>query len=761
MTRSPAQPFLIGILVSVAAICVALAQAPPPPDSRSIRGEVSDPDGVPLRRARIVVSSYSNDTVFTDDDGRFVIERVLSTTLTVRVTKAGYTEDVATVDANERASVRFTLARSAALGGRVRDTFGAPVTDAYVIARLIQPVGTPTKAASSVRPFVKTDAWGDFRLGGLPPGEYEVSAARVASNTPRQRQNLENVLFGPRPALTASSETQRIRLAPGDERPIDFTLDGPSEPCAVTPDSWPPGAGTAVIRGRVVGASGEPLPCATVRIQRPASIVRQVQTNAQGAYAIDGLPAGSFAVAASKLGYVRLAYGQRVPQDPELPVSLRTGEQRRSIDFVLPVDPVVTGTVRDERGEPVTGIRVMPIQLVRMEGRTTAIAPGAFPIFSDDSGRFRLPVPVPGKYLIAATSSADISMTQQGRAHVYATTYYPGTSDLSTAQPVDVEVGRNVSAIDIQLIPSFAATVSGIVLDAGGRPFSGRISLSGSVRSNAVMSASRTAQADATGAFIIRNVPPGDYVVSAAPERQFGMRHVTVVDTDPPPVLIRASAGASVAGGVLIDGIPAPDDAGITVTAYPVDLDLAPPSNGPRGSLGSSVLEGARFRLAGITGRARLSVATPKCESCYVKTAFVNGADAVDSGFDPGVEGSSVSDAGILVSAAGASLEARVRGEPATSTSSVILVVFSTDRELWYPRSQHVKTPPAASRPARRVTGLPPGPYFVAAYDARAVHVDGGSWNDPSLLERLASRAQRITLAERELRIVDLPLIAD
>jgi hypothetical protein len=302
------------------------------------------------------------------------------------------------------------------------------------------------------------------------------------------------------------------------------------------------------------------------------------------------------------------------------------------------------------------------------------------------------------------------------------------------------------------------------VFDADGRPFKGRVTLSVSARSGAVPADSWLAPTDASGRFEVRGVPPGGYVVKGldAPfdARQFAIRWVQVADVDPAPITMTVSEGATVDGSLIVEGTSSPDRQGIVVSAQPVDPDYAP--NGAAFLMAgvamgtSSTLEGGRFRLARVRGPSRLHVRTPGCESCYVKSAFVNGADAVDTPFDFGVAGN-YGDVEIVVSEGGATLEGRVTDDRDDAVSTFSVIVFSTQSDLWYPGSRHSKS--GQSRDGVfRIAGLPPGQYYVAAVSRTDRAAALGSLNDPELFEQLSARAQRVTLSERDRRALNLRL---
>jgi hypothetical protein len=104
---------------------------------------------------------------------------------------------------------------------------------------------------------------------------------------------------------------------------------------------------------------------------------------------------------------------------------------------------------------------------------------------------------------------------------------------------------------------------------------------------------------------------------------------------------------------------------------------------------------------------------------------------------------------------AGTVLDARSR--PVTDYA---LVVFPTDRELWYPESRFLKRSASGPDGGFSVRGLPPGDYFVAPVDATPSSNDSDAWQDPEWLESIAPRAARVTLAEGQKLSVNPQLIA-
>src|SRR5581483_6550787 len=174
------------------------------------------------------------------------------------------------------------------------------------------------------------------------------------------------------------------------------------QPARDTPSrtAAPPPAGR--ITGRVLAAdNGHPIKRARVLVtaaELPGG--RGVLTDDGGVFEITKLPAGRYTVAASKIGFVSLSYGQRRPLQAGTPLQLGDGQQMRNVDFQLPRGSVVGGRVLDEDGEPMPGVmvRVMRYQYLQGDRRLAPAGSGQ----TDDKGQYRIWGLMPGDYYINA-----------------------------------------------------------------------------------------------------------------------------------------------------------------------------------------------------------------------------------------------------------------------------------------------------------------------------------------------------------------------
>jgi hypothetical protein len=229
--------------------------------------------------------------------------------------------------------------------------------------------------------------------------------------------------------------------------------------------------GTSRLRGRVIAAdTGQPLRKALVRLTSPE--VRESHSTAtasDGTYEFGDLPAGRYSVTASKGSYVALSYGQTRPLEPGRPVELAENQTIEKIDLQLPRGAIITGKVVDEFGEPVADAQVMPMRQQFVQGRQRLMPTGRSAM-TNDIGEFRLFGLAPGQYFLSATLRGGASMMDRSDDRSgYAPTYYPGTSDLATAQRLAVTVGQTLGDISLPLVPAQTAQLSGTVVDAEGR----------------------------------------------------------------------------------------------------------------------------------------------------------------------------------------------------------------------------------------------------------------------------------------------------
>jgi hypothetical protein len=301
-----------------------------------------------------------------------------------------------------------------------------------------------------------------------------------------------------------------------------------------------PTTGRSIIRGRVLASDGgQPIRRADIRVTaQEVRGTRLALTDADGRYEVRDLPAGRYTIAASKATFVASAYGQTRSNVPGKPLALLDGQTVENIDIHLARGAVIAGRVIDEFGEPVPNASVTPMRQQYTQGQRRLLNVGNR-AQTNDIGEYRIFGLSPGQYYVSAAAQALTIAVPNGNApelsgqsNGYAPTFYPATADSSLAQKLTVGVAQTLSGIDIALTPVRLATITGIALDAQGRPMSGTgvfATLRGGLGSGA---AGPNGPVRPDGSFTMPNVPPGEYVLRANAPRPAPAPGATV--TGPP-----------------------------------------------------------------------------------------------------------------------------------------------------------------------------------------------------------------------------------
>jgi hypothetical protein len=721
------------------AFVIALAATPSGQQTaRVVTGRViADENAVALPRARVVVDRRA---VFSDDRGRFSVQ-FPSATSELTISKAGF----ATVqfrlppDAHDELEIR--MVRGAAISGRVVDPNGTAIVGATVAVRraAVERDGAAIPAALPVT----TDDLGEYRVGALSEGQYEVVATSPA----------------PAPELGADQSPVRIArivdLRSGDEAygtDLVMTPRFPSETLMLVPPG-PLDRGGAGIAGRVITREGEPVRGASVRLQRGGLNLRLTMTDADGLYSFVNLPEGTYTIEAGKAAHVTMQHGQQRVSESGRPVTLGQQQTLDGIDVVLPRGTAITGTVLDEHGEPIQGAAVDVLQLRYVGERRTARRTGTARR-TDDYGRYRLFGLLPGRYLVRASVDEELTEEDGSRSAAgYAPVYFPGSARADGASVLEVEVGVDTTGVHLVFARTRVARISGRVVNAAGMPVTGVARLATSQRSGGTALDIVEASIDPDGTFTITNVPPGDYVVQAesvvqdprarAARSEFGMQFVTVRDRDPEPLFITTSPQSTITGRVVMFG-PGIFDVNVGVELLPADLDYWPAHVAGRTA---QVDRDRSFRIDGVTGPARF-VVRRSAESWYVRSIRVGGREVGDQPFDFGVQGASYNDVAILMSPGGVEISGQVVDADDRPAGGSMVAVFAAAPNSWFRGSQRVAFARASGKGTFRVAGLPPGVYWVAAVEAMQGSADTGEWHSPEVLRRLVPAAARVSVGE-------------
>lgn len=112
----------------------------------------------------------------------------------------------------------------------------------------------------------------------------------------------------------------------------------------------------ASIDGRLWNpVTGAPVRKADVVIGTPGGVaVKRAITDSDGHYAVDGLPAGRYRVAAGRAGYL--------PSLANTVVFLKADESRHGVNIAMDRPATISGHVFDAEGDPVDRIKVVALR---------------------------------------------------------------------------------------------------------------------------------------------------------------------------------------------------------------------------------------------------------------------------------------------------------------------------------------------------------------------------------------------------------------
>lgn len=277
---------------------------PPPAPTGVIRGRITTfPDGAPLARARVILSRPGQEhsyVTITDDEGRYGLTQLdAANDYMLAASKTGYAPRMygerqlpeppvpIVLKAGEvLENIDVALAEQLWVSGRILDADGTPFAGAIVSA--LRAVFVDDRREMVTVAEIITNDKGEYRLFGLPPGQYFISAVDPAFLSTRDHQGPLVYAATFYPGVSSPETATRLTLEPGQPREdIDFALN------IVRP---------ARVGGRITSYDNQQLLAGAVvmspfRADRAASFtVTDVDIRPDGTYEFANVPPGRFII---------------------------------------------------------------------------------------------------------------------------------------------------------------------------------------------------------------------------------------------------------------------------------------------------------------------------------------------------------------------------------------------------------------------------------------------------------------------------------
>lgn len=471
---------------------------------------VSLDSGRPLRRATVRAVGpelREGRSATTDGDGRWTLKGLPAGKYVVSVTKGGYVTlsygqrrpfdqgqqvDVAAGQAIDKLDV--SLPKGGVIVGRIQDEFGEPFAGIRVATMRSRYVNGQRRLVA-VGPTDTTDDVGQYRLHGLAPGEYYVSAtnANVSFDVSDDRLGYATTYFPGTPML---GEAQRVSVTQGQETPnVNFDL----APTRI-----------ASVSGTATNSQGKPLVNSLIVLTSPllqAGIptLSPAMVRPDGSFTISNVTPGDYRLETYAIADVQAltaAGGQSgVAETVSMPITV-SGEDITGLTVVAMPTTTATGRIAFE-GESSPKVVPGAVTVVAVAPALTSIMPGGLGRVRDDwtfearglTDRRIFRVNPPSGWYLKSVSLRGTDITDSG---------------------VECKSGEDISGVEVLLSKQAGSIAGTATLDSKRATDYVVVAFATDrARWGAPSRFVRTAKPDQSGRFEIKGLPADTYLVVA------------------------------------------------------------------------------------------------------------------------------------------------------------------------------------------------------------------------------------------------------
>lgn len=483
------------------------------PGTARLSGQVRNAEsGRPLRRALVRATSTElreGRTATADAEGRWTIKSLPAGRYTISVSKGGFVTllygqrrpfeqgkplELAEGQAVDKLDV--DLPKGGVITGRISDEFGEPFSGIRVTPMRYRYLNGQRRLVAVGGGDV-TDDIGQYRLHGLSPGEYYVSATNPAVGLDVSDDRMG---YAPtyHPGTALAGEAQRITVTQGQETPnINFDL----APTRV-----------ANISGTAVNSQGKPLAGAMILLTSPLlqgglAVFNPSLVRPDGSFTISNVTPGEYRLETHSVSDIQSvgtgnAGAMTFAESASMPL-LVTGEDMPDVRVVAAPTTTATGRIVFE-GEPQPKIAPGSVTVAAVAPAITFMLPSGVGRVREDwsfeargltDRRFFRAMAPAGWHLKSVTING-IDVTDTG---------------------VECAAGEDLAGVEILLTRSMGS-LSGQVLDASGKAvtdYSVIVFADDARLWTAPTRFVRAVRPDTSGKFLVNGLPRGDYLVAA------------------------------------------------------------------------------------------------------------------------------------------------------------------------------------------------------------------------------------------------------
>lgn len=538
-----------------------------------------------------------------------------------------------------------------------------------------------------------------------------------------------------------------------------------------------------VVLNRILPPPPPPAPGQAAAPVTPPPQIVPAMTEKDGKFKFEVEP-GQYRLRVQRNGYATLEYGQRALGAAGTVITLTAGQAMKEVSMKMVAAGVVTGRVRDSRGEAVAGVQVLLMRSIYNNlGQRTFTSSGAGS--TDDRGEYRIFWIPPGRYVVSvASATTSLALLVLGGPSIvsdrtFPTTYYPGTTEPARAVTLDLQPGRELTGIDIIVNPPPLFRVRGRVIDGatGEAPRSASVSLMPRqpVGNDILLltSSSGSTTYNPNGTFEIRNVLPGSYWLRAqmATNLDQPINPTVVANVRNASELLDTVLGTRAAAQIpldvaadvdgvslaLVPGISIPmklsvEGQDITSIGYDrIRINLRPTAQGLNTAIQRSAFaaDGTGTLSNVQAGEYRLQASIPQGD-LYLKEARFERTDVLNDPWQ--VTGSTSGTLTIVLSSKAGQIEGNLSDALSQRVSgNQVLLIPEQNRD----RPELYKTTISDANGHFTFQGIAPGEYRVYSWEA----IEPNAWYDRDVLSRYEQQGKLLRIQEGSKETIEIKVI--